>query len=394
VSFRATFASLRGHAVVAAVVVAVLNSLLFARAADAQASDRRIEGRVVRAVPNGRTAPLGGAWAVLHGVGMSGGAPIDSVRTRADGSFAFRYRALADSNALYFVSTSRGGVAYFTPPSREAIVRGDAATLTVFDTTSSAIPIGIKGRHIIVTAPDSTGAMRTVIEVYELENVDYRTRVAGSSLTPTFSAPLLAGVTEISGGEGDVSPDAMRVVDGRVQVVAPIAPGLKQFSFVYDVPADAAMSFAIDDSLPVLEILVEDARGTASGGGLVEVSPTQVEGRAFKRFLAQDVVAPSVVDVRAPGRVNARLRIAIILLTVGAAMLGGLAMVFLRGGPQALTRRSRATPESLALKVAELDRAFAALDQPTESQRAEHYVERARLKGELSALLAKRDGLA
>ena len=30
----------------------------------------------------------------------------------------------------------------------------------------------------------------------------------------------------------------------------------------------------------------------------------------------------------------------------------------------------------------------------TDAPRAEHYVERARLKGELSALLAKRDGLA
>ena len=207
-------------------------------------------------------------------------------------------------------------------------------------------------------------------------------------------APLLTGVTAISGGEGDISPDAMQVVGGRVQVVAPIAPGLKQFSFIYDVPVDAAMNFTVADSLPVLEIMVEDPRGTASGGGLVEVSPTQIEGRAFKRFLAQGVLAPSVVDVRAPGRVNTRLRIAIILLTVGAAMLGGLAMIFLRGGPQALARRSRATPESLALKVAELDRAFAALENPTESQRAEHYVERARLKGELSALLAKRDGLA
>jgi hypothetical protein len=363
--------------------------------AHAQAgAERRIEGRVVRAVPNGRTAPLAGTWAVLHGVGMGGGAAIDSARTRADGSFAFRYRAMSDTNALYFVSTMRGGVAYFTPPTREAVVRGDAATLTVFDTTSRPVPIGIKARHIIVTAPDSSGTTRTVIEVYELENTDYRTRVAGDSLTPTFEAPLLAGVTEISGGEGDISPDAMRVFEGRVQVVAPIAPGLKQFSFVYHVPVDAAMNFTVTDSLPVLEIMVEDARGTASGGGLVEVSPTQVEGRAFKRFLAQNVPAPSVVDVRAPGRVNARLRIAIILLAVGAAMLGGLGMVFLRGGPQALTRRSRATPESLALKIAELDRAFAALSTPTEAQRAEHYVERARLKGELSALLAKRDGLA
>jgi hypothetical protein len=358
----------------------------------AQSAERRLEGRVVRAAPGGRTVALAGTWAVLHRVSSSGGAAIDSMRTRADGSFAFRYRVQGDTNALYFVSTMRGGVAYFTQPTRDAQVRGDAATLTVFDTTSAPIPIGIKARHIIVTAPDSSGATRTVIEVYELENPDHRTRVAGEA--PTFVAPLLQGVTQIGGGEGDISPDAMRVVEGRVEVVAPIAPGLKQFSFIYDVPVDASLAFMVEDSLPVLEILVEDPRGTASGGGMVEVSATSVEGRAFKRFLAQDVPAPTVVDVRAPGKVNAGLRIAFIVLGVGMAMLGGLATMFLRGGPRAFSRKSRATPESLALRVAELDRAFAAIAAPTEAQRAEHFVERARLKGELSALLAKRDGLA
>jgi hypothetical protein len=375
----------------------VLGALVCAASATlgAQAtSERRIDGRVVRAVANGRTAPLAGAWAVLHGVSAAGGAPIDSMRTRSDGSFAFRYRALADSSALYFVSTSRGGVAYFTQPTREATVGRDDATLTVFDTTSAAIPIAIKARHIIVTAADSTGTRRTVIEVYELENTDYRTRVAGNGVSPTFSAPVPEGVTTISGGEGDVSPDAMGIDNGRIQIVAPIAPGMKQFSFIYELPVGGAMTFAVDDSLPVLEVLVEDARGTAAGGGLVEVDPTQVEGRGFKRFLAQDVPAPVIVAVTAPGRPNTALRVMMIVLGVGAAMLFGLGMVFLRGGPRALARRSKETPESLALKVADLDRAFAALAAPTEAQRAEHYVERARLKGELSALLAKRDGLA
>lgn len=373
----------------------VLGLLCAIGALDAQAvTERRIEGRVVRAVANGGTVPLPGAWAVLHGVSAAGGAPIDSMRTRADGTFAFRYRPQADTNALYFVSTTRGGVAYFTPPTRAAVVRGEEATLTVFDTTSAAIPIAIKARHLIVTAADSSGAKRTVIEVYELENADHRTRVAGADGAPTFAAPVPEGVTLITGGEGDVSPDAMRIENGRVLIAAPIAPGLKQFSFLYDLPVEGAMTFAVTDSLPMLEVLVEDPRGTAAGGGLVEVAPTQVEGRGFKRFLAQDVPAPIIVAVTAPGRTNAALRLMFIVLGVAAALLLGLGTVFLRRGPAAFARRSRETPEALAVRIAALDRAFAAIAQPSEAQRAEHYVERARLKGELSALLAKRDGLA
>jgi hypothetical protein len=357
-------------------------------------TERRLDGAVMRAVSNGGAVPLAGAWAVLHRVSAGGGAAIDSMRTRDDGSFAFRYRAAADSNALFFVSTTRGGVAYFTTPTRETAVRRDDATLTVFDTTSAPIPITIKGRHLIITAPDSTGTTRSVIEVYELENTDHRTRVAGENLAPTFDAPVPTGVTVINGGEGDVSPDAMRIHEGRLQVVAPIAPGLKQFSFIYDVPADASMTFAVDDSLPVLEVMIEDPRGTAVGGGLIEVSPTQVEGRAFKRFLAQDVPAPIIVAVTAPGRSTAGLRIMLVVVSVAAALMLGIGLVLLRGGPRALALGRKASPESLALRVAELDRAFAAIEHPSEEQRAKHYVERARLKGALSALLAKRDGLA
>jgi len=50
-------------------------------------------------------------------------------------------------------------------------------------------------------------------------------------------------------------------------------------------------------------------------------------------------------------------------------------------------------PEALALAVAALDAAYEAIPAPTEQQKAEHYLERARLKGRLAAALAKRDGL-
>lgn len=364
----------------------------------AQGTPRVLEGRITRPGAAGRALPVVGEWAVLHRVGSDAAAPLDSMRTRSNGGFAFRYRASGDSNAVYFVSTTRGGVAYFTLPTREATVRGGMADLTVFDTTSGPVPITVRGRHLIVTAPDSaTGTTRTVIEVYELSNDSTVTRVPGRGQTPTFEAPLPDGVTSVTGGQGDISPDAVRADEGRVRVWAPIAPGLKQFSFSYELPAArTALAARVETTIPVMEVLVEDPRGTAVGVGLTEVDPVQVDGRPFKRFLAQDVVPPGLIEVTSPGSEAAAsgLRVMLVVTAVGAAMLLGLGMAFMRGGPNAFARRRTDDPERLALEIATLDGAFEALSAPSEQAKAEHYLKRAHLKGRLSNALAKRDGLA
>lgn len=367
---------------------------------EAQQAERIIEGRVVR--PSGGSLAdeslvgVGGSWVVLHRVGRDVAGPLDSLRTRGDGSYAFRYRVTGDTSAVYFVSTSRGGVAYFTPPQREPVVRGGTAEIMVYDTTSAPIPITVRGRHVIVTAPDTTSNRRTIVEVYEVTNDSTVTRVAAGAEGVTFDAPLPAGITAITGGEGDISNESMLVVDGRLHVSAPISPGLKQFSFFYEIPGTAEpFTFVVDADVPVVEVLVEDPRGTARGAGLVEVSPVEVEGRPFKRFLSENVGAGSTFIVTAPGadRGAGQLRVMLVVIAVGAAMLLGLGMAFLRKGPQAFARRRDADPASLALQVAALDAAYEKIAAPTEQQRAEHYVARAQLKGRLSAALAKRDEL-
>jgi hypothetical protein len=362
------------------------------------AQDRLLEGRVTRPLGNGRDAGVVGEWAVLHRVGADAAAPLDSMRTRRDGGYSFRYRASGDSNAVYFVSTTRGGVAYFTPPTREVSVRGGMADLVLFDTTSAPIPIRVRSRSLIVTAPDSaSGAFRTVIEVYELSNDTTLTRVAGRDGAPTFDAPLPDGVTSVTGGQGDVSPEAMRADDGRLRVYAPLAPGIKQFSFSYEIPVSTpSLAVPVETDLPAMEVLVEDPRGTAVGADLLESDPVQVDGRPFKRWLARDVRPPALVEVTAPGAQQGAggLRVMMIVTAIGAAMLLGLGMSFMRGGPRAFARRQTSDPEGLALEIAALDAAFEAMPNPTEQQRNEHYLKRVQLKGRLSAALAKRDGLA
>lgn len=388
-----TARSARQVAMRAALATAVAFAMLpvAAREAATQAS-RTVEGRVVR--PSGpAVAGVAGAWVVLHRVGTDRAAPLDSVRTRADGGFRFRYVPSGDTSAVYFVSTTRGGVAYFTSALREAAVRGGAADMLVYDTTSAPIPIRVAGRHIIITAPDSTRpGLRTVVEIYEISNDSMVTRVSRGG--PTFEAPLPRGVERVTAGDGDISGEAIAMVDGRVHVSAPLAPGVKQFSFHYDLPARAeVIEFRVESPVPVLEVLIEDPRGGVNGAGLVPVQPVIVDERPLQRYLAQGLTDTATFTVRAPGPDASGLRLMLVVTAVGAALLLGLGLAFLRKGPAAFARARNQSPESLALAIAALDADFERLGAPSDEQRREHHVARMQLKGRLSAALARRDGL-
>jgi hypothetical protein len=369
--------------------------LAFARPVAAQAAPRSIEGRISLPGPTPGGIGVGGAWVVLHRVGPDTAGPLDSMRTAPSGAYRFRYRPFGDSLAVYFVSTSRGGVNYFTPPVREAAVRGGMADLVVFDTSSAPIPINVRGRHLIITVPDSsTRRTRTIVEAFELSNDSTVTRVARGADGVTFDAALPPNVAEVRAGQGDISEDAIRAVDGRVTVNAPFSPGLRQMSFSYEIPVSAEpFEVLVETPTTVLEVLVEDPGALVQGAGLVPADPVEIDGRPFKRFLAQDVSAAQTFSITIPPATSAsRLRLMLIVTAVGAAMLLGLGMVMLQRGP-GRTRRREDDVETLALEAAALDEAFERIASPTDAQKAEHYLARARAKSRLSAALAKRDGL-
>ena len=365
------------------------------RAALAQ-SERSIEGRLSLPGRTARGVSVAGAWVTLHRVGPDTAGPLDSVRTAAGGGYRFRYRAFGDSNAVYFVSTNRGGVNYFTPPVRERAVRGGIADLIVFDTTSAPVPISIRGRHVIVTVPDSaTGRNRTVLEAFELSNDSTVTRVAAGDDGVTFDVALPPGVTVVVPGQGDVSAEAISVVAGRVQVNAPISPGLRQVTYSYEIPTKREpIEMLVEQPATVLEVLVEEPQAIVTGAGLVNVDAVTIDGRPFRRFLAQDVAAAQVIRISIPPSASASsLRLMMIVTAVGAAMLLGLGTYTMRRG-SAVARRRDDDPEALALEIAALDAAYERVDSPNEEQKGEHYMKRAQLKGRLNNALAKREGLA
>ncbi|HEY0780112.1 MAG TPA: hypothetical protein VGD56_19255 [Gemmatirosa sp.] len=335
------------------------------RAAVLPDGTRKVRGRVVTPRDSAMHG-VAGAWVTLHRVAADAAGPLDSTRTGADGGFAFTYRPTGAANAIYFVSVQYGGIAYFSAPLRDAVVTGEKAEVTVFDTTSARVPVTVRGRHVAVgrAAPDGS---RDVLDVYELSNDGTRTALPSTAAASgVWSAPLPAGATAFAvRPSADLPADGMSATGGRAVLRTPLAPGLKQVAFSYRLPAARfPMTVPVDAATSVLEVLVEDPRGLASGGTLTQAAPAVVEGHTFHRYLAQDVPAgaPVVVDIpAAPVEAWPRWAVPALFVGVGGAMTVGLLVAYQRRETNrrfATARPIAAAPPTTDVLLAEL----AALD--------------------------------
>jgi hypothetical protein len=296
---------------------------------------QQVSGRIVR--PGLRSMnPVSGAWVVLHRVGPDRAGPLDSIQSDSRGRYSFNYQRTGSEDAIYFVSASHDGIAYFTPPLAEGKVSGDDGEITVFDTTSAHVPMSLRGHHVVVSAVDAN-ARRAVMEVYDLSNDSSVTRVAigDKPENATWQAHLTPGATDFRVSQGDVPAAAVSFVNGAVNVFAPIAPGLKQLSFSYSLPANAfPLKLPLEKATGVYEILVEEKAGSVTGPHLKEVDPVTVDERNFRRFLASDMPENSVavIDLPAPPptrNVDPRYLVAITLL-IGGSMIVALARALRR----------------------------------------------------------------
>ncbi|MEO8194674.1 MAG: hypothetical protein ABI681_12555 [Gemmatimonadales bacterium] len=301
---------------------------------DIPTGPQRVAGQVVRPGKSSML-PVPNVWVILHRVGSDRAAPMDSARADSRGRYHFNFVRSGDRGAIYFVSATYGGVAYFTPPLAHSTVKGEEAEIAVFDTTSGPVPISSRGHHIVVSAVDA-GGTRSITEVYELANDSSVTRVASAGADgATWSAVLPVQARGFEVGQGDIPAGAVRFSDGKARVYAPIAPGLKQLAFTYSIPASAfPLSIPITRDTQILEVLIEEEKGTVSGAKLEEKAPVAFEQRTFRRFLADDVPANSVtlIDLPALGRnrdIDPRYMIALTVI-IGASMTFALARALRR----------------------------------------------------------------
>jgi hypothetical protein len=251
------------------------------------------------------------------------------VRTAASGRYTFTYHRSGASDAIYFTSSSYGGVAYISKPLQNGETDGDAAEIDVFDTTSRTVPITVRGRHLILSAPQ-VGGERGVTEVFDLSNDSSVTRIAAGEEPrgAVWSAILPAGAHNPAVVQGDLPANGVKFVDGRALVYSPMAPGMKQIVYNYTLAGDGfPMALPLGNAASVLEILVEEPGVAVQGARLHEVRPVTVQGRSFRRYLASDAPANAVVTISAP-KLNAPINVwyvAGLTIVIGGAMTVALA---------------------------------------------------------------------
>ncbi|MBA3888970.1 MAG: hypothetical protein H0X64_00410 [Gemmatimonadaceae bacterium] len=276
-----------------------------------------VVGRVVVARAGEEPRPIPGTWVALSRIGNDTAGVIDSVRTASDGAYRFTYRRFGDPDAIYFTDATYGGVAYFTDPLRGLNVTGEDADLVVFDTVSAPAgaksPLRVRGRHFVVGAALPRGR-RAVVEVFELTNDTSLTIVPRSDVDPVWSAALVPGAEQAEVGDGDVSASVVHFRDGRAELFAPIAPGLRQLSIHYTVPESAfPLTLALPDSLEVLEVLLAGSGGTATGAGLHAERGVTIEEEPYARFLSRQAEAGDEVVIRIAGSAAERFAVPLVI---------------------------------------------------------------------------------
>ena len=368
-----------------------------AAAAPAAAGPRTVAGRVVRPGVAAFEA-VSGTWVTLHRVGRDRAGPLDSLRTGPDGSYRFAYVATGASDAIYFVSASYAGIAYFSPGLEQTDVIGPQGEIQVFDTTSTGIGLTVRGRHIILSA-STGGTRRGMIEVFEITNDSNRTLIGSSEKAPTFRVRIPQGAQDFKVAQGDVPADAVTFSEGEVLVQMPFAPGLKRLSFSYSVEADAfPLKVPVQFATGVLEVLAEDPQATVSAPKVLETAPTSIDGRNFRRFLGNDVPASGVLEMDLPGSGQAQKTKVVLALVaaIALAMLVSLARAFgRRTGPRTPAAASAAAAdreaERLARQIADLDAKFERAREPDDAARTAYESQRAGLKHALTTALISRD---
>ncbi len=365
---------------------------------------RRVVGTIVKPSSEG-VEPTGirGVTVTLHRVARDSAGPLDSVTTDATGGYSFSFRTFG-LDAVYFASVTYGGIAYFTAPFRDSVATGDAAVITVFDTTSTQFPLSVRGRHLIVGAIDSTNH-RTVIEVFELSNDSLSTLISADTMeqSATWSTTIPETAKDFRINETELSADALIFRTGRVLAFSPFSPGLSQVSFSYRVPAaDYPMSITTTHAVDVLEILLEEPKGNVVADGITLVGNVNLEGRTFRRFLAQDT-PPSlriVLDVPSARPFAGNLYMAALLIVIGAAMLLVLmrAMGRRRGTTVASQMAAAAAKtgasnlplhERLASEIAQLDDIYQRNADPSDEVRLAYERRRNELRSALANALAQ-----
>jgi hypothetical protein len=249
-----------------------------------------VAGRVVRVVGHD-TVAVAGAHVTLHKVTVQKPGPVDSMVSRADGSFSFRIAP--DSGVVYLVSARWAGIEYFATP---FVVHADSPTppsvVVVADTSSSA-PVRLVARHLIVSLPGADG-MRDVVDLFVLNNPGPLTRVGTGPKSATWQAHLPRFAVSPRAGNSDFSAETVQFTDDLVGLFAAIPPGQRDVEVDYEVPAGATrFEVPIDADADISNVVSADKSLRVTGA--FTRSDTVIDGKSYARWQGRVTAGTPVV---------------------------------------------------------------------------------------------------
>lgn len=308
--------------------------------------------------------PLEGATVVLHRVDAVEAGEIDSVRSGSGGAFRFTLPTVPDPGGrseVYFASVRHEGILYFGPPVTTAVSLDSTYALQVFETVvaptnGAALPLAVR---YILLEQGADGWMAT--DLFQVEVTGDRTWVPADSGV-TWGHLLPAGIRNVEAGGSDIPPDAARVKAGRLEVSAPLTPGLRQIVIRYALDS-LGTSIPLPGGVGEMEILVRQPAPTLDVSGLrTEAGVTLEDGAEYQRYVGADLAPGAVVRLReAPEPFVLPVRWVAVLL--GLLLAGGGVWAWSRRAAPASGRErpapgagpSVATREELIRRIATLD---------------------------------------
>jgi hypothetical protein len=272
------------------------------------------------------TVPLANAVVVLHRVTRTSGGPIDSARSDSKGRYRFDvHGGGVDSGSIYLVSTLYDSLAYVSPPvnfSGRPVTHVD--DLVAYPTTANSPPIRLE-RRLATIASAGTAGTREVLEILELQNTGLTARITKDTLTPTWAGRIPERAGQTRGGQGDISPEAMRFRHDSIILLAPIPPGpVKQLSYAYTLPADTrTLAVPIDQVTANLNLLIEDTTAVVTAPRLEALGVQELEGRHYAAYRAGPLMPNDRVEIQLPStgfRAQALLPYVIAVLAAGMVL--------------------------------------------------------------------------
>lgn len=352
-----------------------------------------LRGRVLR---NGEGVPEG--TVTLHQVTPDSAGELATTPVDTDGHFSFRLPTVPDPagrSDVYFASIRHQGILYFGRAVTRAVQLDSLYRIEVYDT--AAAPAGgtdfpVEVRNLFLEELGE-GQGWQVVDLLQIRHQGPRTLVTRND-EPLWSYPMPPEASDFRIGESDIDPGGATYEDGTLRVTSPVPPGQRTYLVRYRLPS-------LEFTLPLpgrtrrLELMVREPAPALEAPGLTRGEAVELEpGSSYRRYAASELQG-RVVDVslaEESGEVDVRwIAVILALVLAGAGLL-----VVQRGGhpPEPAAGEGEgvgpgpceATREDVLLRVAELDEAFEAADDPSEDERRRYRDERRRLMERLRAL--------